>query len=99
MAESETPADGESVPTTPETPESAPTAGVGPAGATVPLVPTRRRDQNFRLELVKRLPRLAASSWSVKENFKIDEEWGSVANLRADAVLEALERVAPERLK
>jgi hypothetical protein len=76
---------------TPDVLDSDPAAEASPS----PPPPARRRDPGFRVELIKRLPRLAFTSWSAKEDFKVDREWGGIVSLRSDAVLEPLESVAP----
>jgi hypothetical protein len=59
--------------------------------------PTRRRDSKFRLELIRRLPRMSFASWSAKDNFKLDEEWGGVISLQSDVILGPLEAVTKDR--
>jgi hypothetical protein len=68
---------------------------VSAAEAPQPPPPARRRDPGFRVELIKRLPRLAFTSWSAREDFKVDWEWGGIVSLGSDAILEPLESVAP----
>jgi hypothetical protein len=58
-----------------------------------------KRNPRFFRSLIDKLPKLAAPTRSVKDNFRIDEEWSSLGNLRADAVLGPLEKIAPERLR
>jgi hypothetical protein len=73
-----------------------------PAPASPPQAPpapraTVKRTPQFRQDLLKKLPQLAYTSWTVKDDFRIDEEWDAVVNLRADAILGPLETIAPER--
>ncbi len=56
-----------------------------------------RRTAKFRAGLVERLPKLSYSAWSVKDDLKIDAEWGTVINLKADSILGPLEPFAPGR--
>ena len=91
MASAETPEEKE--------PAAPAAAGTEPAVPEAPPSAIPRRTQSFRRELIKKLPQLSHAGFSVKENFKIDEEWAAVVNLRADPLLEALEKIAPERLR
>ncbi len=72
-------------------------AGAETTGAEKPVEGVKRT-QRFRLALLAKLPKLGYTSWTVKDNFNIDEQWSTVVNLRADALLGPLETVAPERL-
>jgi hypothetical protein len=74
-------------------PTEAPEGGANPN----PLPPGRRRDPRFRAELIERLPQLGYSSWSVKEDFQVDQEWGGIVSLQSDAVLGPLEALVPGR--
>src|SRR5436309_2734194 len=56
------------------------------------------RTAQFRRNLLGKLPKLKYQHWSARDSFKLDEEWGAAANLRADSVLEPLQAVAPHRL-
>jgi hypothetical protein len=67
---------------------NASTAGGGPA---------RRRDPKFRVSLIQRLPQMAYTNWSAKDNFKLDDEWGGVIALQSDAILGPLEPIAKTR--
>jgi hypothetical protein len=71
----------------------------GPPGATAPETPTqdRGRGTRFRAGLLEKLPRLGFSSWSAREDFKVDEEWAGIVSMRSDVVLGPLEPLAPER--
>jgi hypothetical protein len=71
-----------------------PEAGSGESPDASPA--TRRRDPRFRAKLIEKLPKLGYSSWSAKEDFKVDEEWSGIVSLRSDAVLEPLEPLAPK---
>jgi hypothetical protein len=59
--------------------------------------PSRRRDPRFRIGLLDRLPRLEFTSWSVKTDFPVDEEWTGIVSLHSDSVLGPLEPLAPHR--
>jgi hypothetical protein len=84
----------------PKPPEADPSQAQAPGPATpaTPAGPVVKRTPQFRQELLKKLPRLAYTSWTVQDNFRVDEEWDAVVNLKADAILGPLETVAPERL-
>ncbi len=61
------------------------------------LPPSRRRDPRFRAELIERLPKLGYASWSAKEDFQVEQEWGGIVSPRSDSILGPLEPLAPER--
>jgi hypothetical protein len=96
-------------PVSPEIPENelstpdvaskdAPTAGAE-NGQAVPATAAPegiRRTKQLREKLLTKLPQLAHASWTIKDDFRIDEEWSSIVNLRADALLGPLESIAPE---
>jgi hypothetical protein len=63
-----------------------------------PLVEAPQRTPAFRRALLAKLPQLGYAVWAVKDSFRLDEEWNSIVNVRADAILEPLERVAPDRV-
>lgn len=67
----------------------------GPADNGPP--PGRRRDPAFRLGLIERLPTLAYSNWSARDDFWVDQNWADVLSLYSDAVLVPLEPFAPGR--
>ena len=95
MAEEEAPKEAEAEeqePAAKDGPTEPPDAAPGPTAGV-------KRTQQFRMELLKKLPRLTYTSWTVKDNFHIDEEWSTVVNLRADALLGPLEAVAPQHLR
>jgi hypothetical protein len=56
---------------------------------------TVERTQQFRQELLKRLPRPNYSTWSVKDDFRIEEDWEALAGLNGDTILAPLEKLAP----
>ena len=58
-----------------------------------------RRTKQLREELLAKLPQLAYSTWTVKDDFRLDEELSGVIKSGADALLGPLERVAPEHLR
>lgn len=79
-----------------ETPAPAPAppaAQPGPA----PAVEAPKRTAAFRKGLLAKLPQLGYSAWAVKDSFKLDDEWNAIVNVKADAVLEPLEPLAPTR--
>jgi hypothetical protein len=80
-------------------PESPPEAGEpkDDAGGPAKPVSAPKRTAKFRAGLLEKLCTLGYTGWSVKDNLKIDAEWGGVVNLKADAVLGPLEQFAPER--
>jgi hypothetical protein len=57
----------------------------------------RGRGTKFRAGLHEKLPRLGFSSWSAREDFKVDEEWAGIVSLSSDVVLGPLEPLANER--
>jgi hypothetical protein len=85
-------------------PERAPDASPDAAGAADPGAPAKppveapQRTPAFRRALLAKLSHLGYAVWAVKDSFRLDEEWNSIVNVRADAILEPLERVAPERV-
>jgi hypothetical protein len=80
-------------------PDASPDAGE--AEAVVPPKPpveAPQRTPAFRRALLAKLPQLGYAVWAVKDSFRLDEEWNSIVNVQADAILEPLERVAPDRV-
>jgi hypothetical protein len=69
-----------------------------PAEVAAPESPVadRGRGPRFRVGLLQKLPKLGFSSWSAREDFKVDEEWAGIVSLSSDAVLGPLEPLAPE---
>lgn len=88
-------ADSEPKPKPDESPDAGPAESGTPAK---PPVPAPERTPAFRRALLAKLPQLGYAVWAVKDSFRLDDEWNSIVNVRADAILEPLERVAPERV-
>lgn len=80
-------------------PDDAGTPGTPEAGANAkPPVEAPQRTPAFRRALLAKLPELGYAVWAVKDSFRLDEEWNSIVNVQADAILEPLERVASDRV-
>jgi hypothetical protein len=80
-------------------PDEPAAAGAGQQNAPEAKSPVEapQRTPAFRRALLAKLPQLGYAVWAVKDSFRLDEEWNSIVNVRADAILEPLERVAPDR--
>lgn len=72
-----------------ETPE---TEGVESGGGSA-----RRRSQEFRQELLGRLPTLLAPQWQASETLNVYQELQGIVDLDADAFLQPLANIAEER--
>lgn len=80
-------------------PDDAGTPGTPETGANAkPPVEAPQRTPAFRRALLAKLPELGYAVWAVKDSFRLDEEWNSIVNVQADAILEPLERVASDRV-
>jgi hypothetical protein len=59
--------------------------------------PARRRSQEFRQELLGRLPTLLAPQWQASETLNVYQELQGIVDLDADAFLQPLANIAEER--
>jgi hypothetical protein len=78
-------------------PSAEPVEEKSPGEAQKPPPQARRRDPRFRVGLLAKLPTLGFTSWSAKDDFKLDEDWAGIVSLRSDAILEPLESLVPSR--
>ncbi len=69
-----------------------------PVAIPKPTVEAPQRTPAFRQALLAKLPQLGYAVWAVKDSFRLDDEWNAIVNVKADAILEPLETVAPDRL-
>jgi hypothetical protein len=73
--------------------------GAEPAAApdAPPPADVPARTPAFRKGLLAKLSVLAYEATSVKDSFRLDDEWNALVNRKADAVLEPLDGLAPRR--
>lgn len=58
---------------------------------------SRRRSPEFKQELLRRLPTLAAPQWQASETLNVYQELQGIVDLDADAFLQPLAKIADER--
>ena len=64
---------------------------------TGPEVTARRRTQEFKQELLSRLPTLEAPQWQASETLNVYQEMQGIVDLDADAFLLPLANIAEDR--
>ena len=78
----------------PNTDESSPDEPRRPSPPTASAGSGRRRSQEFKQELLVRLPKLPSPQWQASETLDVYKELRGIVDLDADAFLKPLEQIA-----